>query len=137
MMIQMLMATGGSFVVNDLTLVSVDGFGQSFATALANYRDDGRITDVDDRMVDNWGSPTTSGAGAAYWVRATLISGATPDGSALNTWHQMSTNPFWSITRNGDGITWSNLNIQIASDSGGSNILDTHTLELTAEVSSL
>lgn len=81
-----------------------------------------------------WGSPTTAGEGANYWVRATLNSGTTPAGPALGTWHQLSSQRAWSLTRGSSGLVACQLTVQIASDSGGSNILSTCTVDLEAQV---
>lgn len=83
----------------------------------------------------NWGTPTTSGAGANYWIRATLSSGSTPSGSALNTWHQLNAQRGWLVERNSTiGTTSCTLSVSIATDSAGTNIVATADLSLGASL---
>jgi hypothetical protein len=112
-------------------------FGVSSARASYDLYSDGTGLAAGDSNTNfNWGTPTTSGAGNSYWVRATLSSGSTPSGSALNTWHQLSTTRGWSVFRSSGsvGTTTSVLTVQIATDSGGSNIIDTATITLVANI---
>lgn len=111
-------------------------FGVSSALASYDLFSDGTAQAVGDSTTNfNWGTPTTAGAGNSYWVRATLSSGSTPSGT-LNTWLQLSTTRGWSVFRSSSsvGTTTSVLTIQIATDSGGSNIIDTATITLVANI---
>ncbi len=91
----------------------------------------------------SWASPPTTGIGSSYWVRFTQTSsygtggfgGATQYGSAKGVWHQISSNPLFGVQRTGNGMGGFIYTVQIASDSGGSNILATATnIELSAEI---
>lgn len=107
------------------------------AVATITFGTDGVITMArvnGGTTTSDWGTPTTPGEGANYWVRATLNSGSTPSGPALGSWHQLSSSRAWALTRTSVGVLSCQLNVQIASDSGGSNILSSCTVNLEAEV---
>jgi hypothetical protein len=107
------------------------------AVATIRFETDGVITMIrvnGGTTTSAWGSPTSSGEGANYWVRATLDSGTSPSGPALGSWHQLSSARAWALTQTSSGVSSCQLTIQIASDSGGSNILSTCTVTLEAEV---
>ena len=80
----------------------------------------------------NWGSPTTSGGGAAYYGRFTLTQ-ATPLGTsnpfAPAGWNSLSV-PLYCYTYvsffdlQTQSATWT---LEVATDSGGSNIIATRT----------
>jgi hypothetical protein len=79
-----------------------------------------------------WGTPVGGTPGATHWVRATLTAGSIPnlfESAALNSWIQISSLPFWGNTRahTNLGTTTSTLTLDIATDSGGSNIVSTRT----------
>lgn len=91
----------------------------------------------------NWATPTTTGIGSSYWVRFTQtgsygtggFGGATQYGSAKGVWHQISTTLYFGVQRSGNGMGGFYYTVQIASDSGGSNILATATnVEIAAEI---
>jgi hypothetical protein len=87
----------------------------------------------------NWGSPTTSGAGSNYWVRFTRT-GYTPIGdpefsTATTGWLNLGSNQVIQVYTYFDNIDASSgtYTIQIATDSGGANIVATATgIQLTA-----
>lgn len=78
----------------------------------------------------NWYSPTTAGVGSSYWVRGTQLSGNTPNGSSptMGVWTQISSNVSFQAAASG-ALPFRNWHIQIdiASDSGGVNIVATST----------
>jgi len=91
----------------------------------------------------NWATPTTTGIGSSYWVRFTQtgsygtggFGGATQYGSAKGVWHQISSTLYFGVQRTGNGMGGFYYTVQIASDSGGSNILATQTgIEIAAEI---
>lgn len=91
----------------------------------------------------NWAAPTTTGIGSSYWVRFTQtgsygtggFGGATQYGSVKGVWHQISTTLYFGVQRSGNGMGGFFYTVQIASDSGGSNILATATnIEIAAEI---
>ena len=78
-------------------------------------------------FTDEQDSPTEN-----LWIRATLDAGDAPTaGPALTTWHQVTgaggTSRRWTWTETTDGFatTIGTLQIDIATDSGGSNIVAT------------
>jgi hypothetical protein len=88
----------------------------------------------------NWATPTTGGVGSSYWVRFTQTSSVSPvgtneTGSARNTWVALSGSPYFGVQRTLGGYGSRTYTIQIASDSGGSNIVATVTsIEIAAEI---
>ena len=84
---------------------------------------------------DEWSArqPITA-IGDNYWIRATLDAGSTPTAGTLNTWQQLSTNREWYISRPVVGVSTFTVKIEIATDSGGTNIIATGYYRGTAEV---
>lgn len=88
----------------------------------------------------NWATPTTGGVGSSYWVRFTQTGSVSPvgtneTGSARNTWVALSGSPYFGVQRTLGGYGSRTYTIQIASDSGGSNIVATVTsIEIAAEI---
>lgn len=85
----------------------------------------------------NWRSPALSGVGSSYWVRVTEtgslgLTNAT--GSARGVWHQISTTRYFGVSTSNTGYGSKTYTVQIATDSGGSNIIATKTgIEIAAE----
>ncbi len=84
----------------------------------------------------NWYTPTTTGAGNSYWIRFTqnTSNGGTLGGDALNTWHALSTGRMLTLYRSSTGFSTRTFTVQIATDSGGSNIVSSGTATLSANV---
>lgn len=76
----------------------------------------------------NWGTPTTTGIGASYWARMTKNSGANPTTGTLNTWLQLSSQRVWSWQSDPNDA---NVTLEIATDSGGSNVVDSVTFDVS------
>jgi len=74
----------------------------------------------------NWATPTTTGIGSSYWARVTVTSGTLTSGTT-GSWVQLSSNTTWSKNTTGTGGATVLFTLEIASDSGGSNILVTKT----------
>ena len=75
-----------------------------------------------------------AGASSDYEVRATVLSGDTPTGSALATWMALSTSRAWTLTdavNDGIALTCS-LQIEIR-DSATGTVQDTATITITSE----
>jgi hypothetical protein len=86
-----------------------------------------------------WGTPESTTVGDNYWVRATKSSGIDPTGtnSGFGTWLQLSSTRTWSHLRTligSDGPT--KIKLELATDSGGSNIVATGWYQFTATVES-
>jgi hypothetical protein len=80
----------------------------------------------------NWATPTTAGVGAGYWIRFTrtafVPNGFGNDATGTTGWLQLNSGFGQGIfvTRtSGPGVTFAVYTIQIATDSGGSNIVAT------------
>lgn len=120
-------------IVNPLTNQSVNyaTVGTSAVSVWVNFYTDGTIQGLRQGNVVQWNanyySPTTASIGSSYWIRATLISGQTPSGATpLNTWLGLSSSRTWTYTTStgvGTSIRQGTLQIQIATDSIGSNIV--------------
>lgn len=78
-----------------------------------------------------WGSPATTGIGANYWVKftQTALTGSTGSATVTTGWLQLNNNQTFTVLKlNGGSITYSaTYTVQVASDSGGANIVATAT----------
>jgi hypothetical protein len=77
---------------------------------------------------------TPSSQSPNYWIRVTQTSGLFDYGSSVNTWVDTATDPYWGITRFTAGTTEVTFTAQISSDSSGTNILATATINLSVRV---
>jgi len=89
--------------------------------------------DSGEQNYGNWGSPTTAGAGSSYWVRFTRTS-YTPIGgpeysTATTGWLNLGVSRSINVYTYFDNINSSSgdYTIEIATDSGGSNVIATRT----------
>jgi hypothetical protein len=89
--------------------------------------------DTGEMFSGNWGSPTTGGAGSSYWVRFTRTS-YTPIGgpeysTATTGWENLGVARSINVYTFFDNIDASSgtYTIEIATDSGGANIIATRT----------
>lgn len=78
--------------------------------------------------VQNWVVPSGGAPGNSHWVRATPTLGSVSSGT-VNTWLSLSSNRTWTkaATIAEDEVT---LTIEIATDSGGSNIVSSGVVGL-------
>lgn len=121
--------TGGTYTDNDAAPGS--------AACTMSVGSDGHIGFVGAASGDlggqDWGTPTTAGIGSGYWVRVTLTSGAfsASDGSG---WLQLSTSRNWTRNRptGGSGKTGCTCTVEVATDSGGANIVASGSFALSA-----
>ena len=92
---------------------------------------------VNNAAVGNWATPTTAGIGSSYWIRFTQTSSSgtsTETGSARGVWIALSISPTFGIEVSGPGFSNRYYTVEVASDSGGSNIVATKTnVEIGAE----
>lgn len=83
----------------------------------------------------NWISPDSSTVGDSYEIRATVLSGDTPSGSALNTWLPLSSTRLWDLTALGPASSKStSLTIEIGL-LGTSTALSSNTCSIEASIS--
>jgi hypothetical protein len=83
----------------------------------------------------NWASPTTTGIGSSYWIRVTrtFFSGGLFNSATGSTgWLQLSSAQIITVTTGGYDGSGADYTVQIATDSGGSNIVATASLSMFA-----
>lgn len=103
------------------------------AFAQITLETDGSKTLVaDSGFPGGWYSTTTTGIGSSFWVRATTVSGS--GSGTTGSWLALSTARSWSVgaPAGGNFSSWV-LMMEFASDSGGTTIVATTQLTLTAE----
>jgi hypothetical protein len=77
---------------------------------------------------ENWGSPTTTGIGANYWIRFTRTSTAGPQSSTASTgWLQLNSPREINISSSNQISSNAIYTIEISSSSSGSPVLTTRT----------
>jgi hypothetical protein len=107
------------------------GTGLGTASAILTFKADGTVTgvgaasDMTAAGSGNWITPTTSGIGGSYWIRATQTSG-TITGGVVGSWVQLSSDWSWSKNSTTGGASCT-LTFEIATDFAGSNIVFTST----------
>jgi hypothetical protein len=93
--------------------------------------------DVNSIITDggSWGSPETPGVGASYWLRGTLgVGNGTMNGAALGVWHSLSSaRQFWMSAAPAGVSRERTVLFEIATDSGGSNIIDSQNITFTSD----
>jgi hypothetical protein len=118
----------GSFTAWDVT---GDGVPGSNARGGVNFLADGTVTGTylggfKTAGSSNWYSPTTPAIGSSYWIRFTVTAGTSTTNTA-STWTQLSATR--NITKSGlTGTGFCAFTVEIATDSAGSNIVFTKTL---------
>ena len=81
----------------------------------------------------NWYAPTTANVGASYWIKITQTGGSsgTTFSAANGAWTNITNSGLSIGLTGGTGITNATGGYQIASDSGGVNVLGSGTITLT------
>jgi len=112
----------------------------SDATASISFATDGSITygGSDQSAVGslNWYLPTTAGVGSSFWIRRTITGGSLSTDPGAG-WLALSTGRSFvrNRTTNSEGTNTCTLYFEIATDSGGSNIVATSSsFDINAEV---
>jgi hypothetical protein len=80
--------------------------------------------------VGNWTTPTTAGIGSSYWIRVTQTSSSGPSteyGDSRGVWLQLNTGRTFGVEKTANGLSTRVYTFEIASDSGGSNIVASKT----------
>lgn len=130
--------TGAGGFGGDVTVSRLGGT----CSARVSFNSDGSLTgstggtgtlDVDTVTGDNYWIPTTAGIGASLWLRATLTSGTFTSGTA-GTWQALTTGLiFTRASPGGVGSSIVTATFEIATDSGGVNIIASGSITLSAE----
>lgn len=107
--------------------------GSGTATATVSFSPNGTVT-ATGSSPGNWFLPTTAGAGSNFWIRASLASGNSPSGSALNSWLPLSAVVSWSLSRTGLGTLTTQLSYGIAANALGSDLVGSGSIFITAAV---
>lgn len=107
------------------------------AAASCTLNTDGTCTNTPSTSPTNWYTPTTGSIGTGYWVRATATSGSLSSGTT-GSWLQLNSARTWVRDNAGtEGTLSATLTLEIATDSGGVNIVATRTgIVLSATYSS-
>lgn len=108
------------------------------AAATLNFTSTGTVTSsragIGSTVSHNWHLAPGAGVGNSFWLRATVTSGTNPTTGSINSWVQLSGTTTWQNSdtlANGLAVT-STLLIEIATDSGGSNVVTSGSYTLTA-----
>jgi hypothetical protein len=108
----------------------------SNTTAGFYWNSDGTITGTRTAYPSStyyWGDPVSAGIGSEYWLRATFVSGVRYSGSAFGVWHSLASPPYWTCSTYPGLVAELIATIELATDSGGSNIVSSGTMHVYAE----
>lgn len=72
----------------------------------------------------DWYVPSGGTPGNSYWMRATIVSGSLTTGTT-GSWLALSSNRLFGVTAPSNGVKSCTLYFQLATDSGGTNIIET------------
>ena len=134
------LALGGTSYNLPLVTALATATPPSSATAEVRYDSDGSVYEISQGTQTNIGAYVNPASVApTLYIRITRTSGelAFTSGPALNTWHQLNTDRLWTLTAgSGTGVFVIEFTAELATDSAGTNIVDTQTGNtLTAESS--
>lgn len=120
---------------NGLTVFASDSISTpGVAQAGMQFNTDGSCTLIGSLGTNpNWYTPTTGSIGNSHWVRATVLTGSITSGTT-GSWLQLSSARSWSRLTGTLGVSGATVLIEIATDSGGTNIVSTGTLNITTTV---
>ena len=120
---------------------TVSSFGVN-ADQTITYETNGDIEGSANGVEDlgNWYTPLTTSIGTSYWIRCTYISGDTvyTSGAGLASWLQLNSARAWLFRNSAAGpdIKAGVYRFEIATDSGGSNVVGSRDTTITLEVES-
>jgi hypothetical protein len=89
--------------------------------------------------VGDWTTPITVGIGSSYWIRVTQTASSggfvTVTGDTRGVWLQLSSSRTFGLQTTANGLFYRVYTFEIASDSGGSNIVATATgIQMNVEI---
>lgn len=114
------------FAVLSLNYNPVNTLG-SAAPVVLTFGSDGSVVSTND-ITGNWGTPTTAGIGANYWVNLTVVSGTGTMNGTTAAWLSIGSPVTFRISAAPFGqIRTKNCTYQIAADSVGSVIVASGT----------
>lgn len=132
------LALGGNVYFMPGVAASAVDIDPNPATAEVRYDSDGSVYEIEQGVPTNVGPfvlPATAAPTLYIRINRTAGAAAFTSGPALNTWHQLNTDRLWTLTANaGTGATSITFTAELATDSGGTNIVASSTGNtLTAE----
>lgn len=83
----------------------------------------------------NWFSPTQTGIGSQYWVRATVTVGASTDTGTFGSWLSLSAGQSWG-QNSATSTKSTTFTLEFATDAAGANIVKTVTGTVVARTHS-
>lgn len=108
------------------------------ATASFEFERDGDVFTqglLGSQQLADWVANAHATIGDGYWIRVTLTAGDALDTGTAGSWLQLSSDRTFGYSQSGLGSKSGTFTIEIATDSGGSNIVDTRAgVTLDAEV---
>lgn len=136
--VQMVIAAGAPSPYRGMVGGATQDFSTSPATATATttFQTDGSVTHATSSSpgpMSSWFLPNVAGIGNSHWVRATIVSGTFTTGTA-GSWLALSSLRTWTKTQNVVGASTVSFTLELATDSGGTNIVKTASCSLTAEM---
>jgi hypothetical protein len=121
-------------IVNPLPGQTFYSYGSPTASSRLRVSADGWIRHVDNGTPIQQHQWHTGGGDTSLYVRFTLISGSTPNIGTLNTWQQLNADrDIGNSVSTAGVIKSSNIKVEIATDSGGTNIISTSSPNYTVE----
>jgi hypothetical protein len=135
-------ATSGAIRLGDFRAVAgfsiatatIGVFNTGSANAIRNgffqLNSDGTSTKTPGGAATSWGSPTTTGIGSSYWVKATRVNQdlGTFYSGTYDTWVQLTSGSQWGFHNTSSGAeAFGTLKLEIAASSGGA-VLGTLTV---------
>lgn len=122
------LALGGTLYNLPLVAVFAIAIDPNTATAKVRYDSDGSVYEISQDTTTNIGAYVSPVAVApTLYIRITRTSGELDftSGPALNTWHQLNAARLWTLTAPaGTGARFIEFTAELATDSGGTNIVD-------------
>lgn len=103
------------------------------AASQAAFNPDGSVT-TSDASNGAWGSPTTTGIGASYWIKVHFNSGATGNlsGMTLDTYYSLSATQRLTLAKPTIGTRSSNFTYSISTSAADAGIVGSNSLSLTS-----